>query len=472
MKHRMLRGAALALVLAAVPMAAGAASVAPSAPAAPSQQFRVDPVYYNLPNGLRVVLLKDSRVPTVTVAVHYGIGFRVEPRDRTGFAHLFEHLLFQGSENAPKGHFINLVSNAGGAMNGSTRFDYTNYYQVVPSGALEAMIWGEADRMARPVINAEVLKNQQDVVANEVKVNVINQPYGGWPWLVMPQAANTNWHNAHNFYGALDDLEAATVEDAKAFHERFYGPNNSVLFIGGDFDEAQTRRWVEQYFGAIPASAPVQMPDISEPRQTEPRRVIHNDPLAPKPAWAAGWHMPPRHSQEWYAMGLINQMLIQGTDSRLYDKLVRQESITSGIGGGINLLGSQYTYNGPMEMVVDLTHDADKTEAQITAAVDAVVGDLQNNLVSDQELQRAKTKIRSSLYGTIDSASRFGLAEILSAYALFDDNPAKFNDVEAGFAAVTPELIRATAREYLRDGNRTIVILQPGAAQAASEAQQ
>ena len=469
MKHHIMRGAALALVLASMPVAAMANAA--TAPEASAKMPAINPVYYSLPNGLRVILLKDSRVPTVTVSVMYGIGFRVEPRDRTGFAHLFEHLLFQGSENAPKGHFINLISNAGGDMNGSTRYDYTNYYEVVPSGALEAMLWGEADRMARPVLNDEVIVNQQGVVENEVKVNVLNQPYGGWPWLVMPQVANTNWHNAHNFYGALADLKAATLADATAFHERFYGPNNSVLFVGGDFDEAQTRAWIEQYFGPIKATAPVVMPDISEPRQTEPRRAVHADPLAPNPAWAAGWHMPERHTPQWYAMGLIDKIMVQDADSRLYDKLVRQAEFTSEIEGGINLLGSQFTYNGPMEMVISLTHDSDVSEAQITAAVDEVVRDLQTNLVSPRELNRAMTKIRSTLYDTIDSSSRFELAEILSVYALFDDDPSQFNAVEAGFAAVTPELIRDTAREYLRDSNRTILILQPGAAEAAAEVQ-
>ncbi|WP_292050971.1 MULTISPECIES: M16 family metallopeptidase [unclassified Brevundimonas] len=466
MKRLKLLGVSAAAVLASLALSPAALASSPAAmPAAADAGFQVAPVYYKLPNGLKVILLKDARVPTVTVAVHYGIGFRIEPQNRTGFAHLFEHLLFQGSQNAPKGAFINLVTNSGGAMNGSTRFDYTNYYQVVPSGALEAMIWGEADRMARPVINEEVLKNQQEVVSNEVRVNVLNQPYGGYPWLWMPMAANTNWYNAHNFYGELAEIQAASVEDAKTFHDRFYGPNNSVLFVGGDFDEAQTRRWIEQYFGAIPATAPVVMPDISEPRQTEPRRVVHKDALAPRPAWAAGWHVPARNTPEWYAMGLINQIMAQGTDSRLYNKLVREKSLTSGVSGSINMLGNQFTYNGPMQFIVNLTHDPSKIEAEITAAVDEVVADLQNNPVTAEELQRAKTKIRSSLYSNIDSATRFGIAEILSSYALFDDNPAKFNEVEAGFAAVTPELIQQVAREYLRDGNRTLLILEPGAAQ-------
>ena len=197
----------------------GSASVSaqaapPSAQAAAPTGLQVETRHYTMPNGLKVVMSRDPSVPTATVGVYYGIGFRIEPRDRTGFAHLFEHLMFQGSENAPKGTFIGSINNAGGALNGSTRFDYTNYYEVVPSNALEQVLWLEADRMARPVINQEVLENQQGVVANEVKVNVLNQPYGGWPWLDMPQLANENWHNAHNFYGELDDLQAATISTA------------------------------------------------------------------------------------------------------------------------------------------------------------------------------------------------------------------------------------------------------------------
>src|SRR5688572_10487788 len=205
-----LRNAFLGIGLFAI----AAGSVLPANAQGKQSGINVPVTYYKLPNGLKVVLSPDRSSPLTVVAVYYGIGFRIEPRDRTGFAHLFEHLLFQGSENAGKGVFIDLVTNSGGVMNGSTRFDFTNYYEVVPSGALEAMLWGEADRMARPVINQEVLTNQQGVVANEVKVNVINQPYGGWPWLWLPQAANTNWYNAHNFYGELTDLENATVGDA------------------------------------------------------------------------------------------------------------------------------------------------------------------------------------------------------------------------------------------------------------------
>jgi zinc protease len=231
------------LVTAAAFALAGCASTpgtsvlaASAAPVESVSSLNIETRYTTLPNGLKVVMSREPSVPTATVAVYYGIGFRIEPRDRTGFAHLFEHLMFQGSENAPKGVFIDAINSAGGTLNGSTRFDYTNYFQVVPSNALEKVLWLEADRMARPVINQEVLENQHGVVANEVKVNVLNQPYGGWPWLDMPQLANENWYNAHNFYGELADLEAATVEDAKEFFDSFYRPNNAVVVVASDID--------------------------------------------------------------------------------------------------------------------------------------------------------------------------------------------------------------------------------------------
>ena len=177
---------ALALAAASIP------AVAQAQTTSAASRLNVDHRYFTLGNGLKVVLAKDEIAPTVTVAVYYGIGFRVEPRNRTGFAHLFEHLMFQGSKHAPKGVFDTTITNAGGVNNGSTRFDFTNYYEVVPSGALERMLWLEADRMANTVIDETVLKNQQGVVGNEVKVNVLNQPYSTWPWIALPMLANTN----------------------------------------------------------------------------------------------------------------------------------------------------------------------------------------------------------------------------------------------------------------------------------------
>src|SRR5512145_2205573 len=236
--------------------------------------------YHKLENGLKVVLSRDTSSPTAVVAVYYKIGFRIEPKDRTGFAHLFEHLMFQGSEHLGKNAFISLVESNGGVLNGSTRFDFTNYFEVVPAHTLETVLWAEADRMRGLKITQENLTNQQGVVKNEVKVNVLNQPYGGFPWLDLPQYANTNWYNAHNFYGDLEHLDAATLNDVKAFFRMFYAPNNAVVVVSGDFAPASAKAWIEKYFAAIPASKLPPPPDLTEPRQEKERRAGRTDPLA------------------------------------------------------------------------------------------------------------------------------------------------------------------------------------------------
>src|SRR3954471_22250876 len=233
--------------------------------------------YEKLSNGLKVVLSPDHTSPVAVVAVYYGIGFRIEPRDPPGFAHLFEHMMFQGSQNLGKLQFIKLVQSNGGVLNGSTRFDFTNYYEVVPSNTVQTMLWAEADRMKGLAITQDNLTNQQAVVKNEVRVNVLNQPYGGFPWLDIPQYANTNWYNAHNFYGDLTDLDAATLEDARSFFKTYYAPNNAALAITGDFDPAQAMAWVRQYFTPIPMVPQPAKADISEPRQEKERRSSITD---------------------------------------------------------------------------------------------------------------------------------------------------------------------------------------------------
>ena len=204
-------------------------ALAIAAPSAQAPQRVTVPIeYHTLDNGLKVVLSRDTSSPTAVVALYYNIGFRIEPKERTGFAHLFEHMMFQGSEHLGKNEFISLVESNGGIVNGSTRFDFTNYYQIVPAHTVETILWAEADRMRGLSITQENLTNQQGVVKNEVRVNVLNQPYGGFPWLDLPQLANTNWYNAHNFYGDLEDLDAATLADVQQFFKTYYAPNNAV----------------------------------------------------------------------------------------------------------------------------------------------------------------------------------------------------------------------------------------------------
>ncbi len=439
--------------------------------AASEAGFQVPVRYETLDNGLKVILSQDLTAPVVTVAVYYNIGFRIEPRDRTGFAHLFEHMMFQGSANLGKMEFVQLVQSNGGVLNGSTRFDFTNYFQIVPAHKLETMLWAEADRMRSLDITEENLINQQGVVKNEVRVNVLNTPYGGFPWLDMPQYANENWYNAHNFYGDLEDLDAATLEDVASFFQQYYAPNNAAVAIVGDFDYDEAMAFVEEHFSDIPRSAEeIVLPDISEPRQEEEKRASRLDPLAPRPGFAFAYHVPERLTPEWYAMGLLDQILIQGEDSLLYQALVKEEGVTSGVGGGINaLLGNMLNYKGPMLWQGSLIHDTNVSDEQIVEIIDRVIESVRTEAVDAETLERAKIKWRSSYYDQINQSFGFGRADLLASLALFDDDPEQINRFEAGIMAVTPEMILQTAQEYLRPTNRTILVLEAGAAQEAQE---
>jgi predicted Zn-dependent peptidase len=434
-----------------------------------SSTFQVPVEYYKLPNGLRVSLSPDHTAPTVTVAVYYRIGFRVEPRDRTGFAHLFEHMMFQGSQNLGKMEFIRLVQKNGGILNGSTRFDFTNYFEALPSNKLETALWAEADRMRGLNITEENLKNQQGVVGNEVKVNVLNRPYGGFPWVDMPQYANTNWYNAHNFYGDLKDIEAAKLEDVEKFFKTYYVPSNAALAVVGDFDPAQAKQWIEKYFAGIPSPPQPKLPDLKEPWQEKEKRATKIDAQAKRPAIALAYHMPDRNTPEYYAMGILNQLLLEGDDSLLHEELVKKRALTSEVDGGVNLLGNLYNYNGPMLWTAYLFYDNEVKPDTIISAVDSVVDQLQTKPIDQKTLNRSLIKLRSELYDTEGGFFGVGLADLLCSFALFDDNPARVNTLEAQFRKVTPALIQKTAREYLRSSNRTILVLEPKSASAEAD---
>ena len=455
-------------VLAALLLAGSLALPArPEPAAAAGEEFHVPVEYYKLPNGLRVVLSPDHTAPTVCVGVYYRIGFRIEPKDRTGFAHLFEHMMFQGSQNLGKMEFIKLVQQNGGILNGSTRFDFTNYFEVMPSNKLPTVLWAEADRMNGLTVTEANLKNQQGVVGNEVKVNVLNAPYGGFPWIDMPMAANSNWYNAHNFYGDLTDIEAAKLDEVQKFFQTYYAPNNAVLTIVGDFDPAEAKKMVERYFGPIKASQLPAQPDLTEPKQEKEKRVDKKDPLAPRPAVAVAYHMPDRNTPEYYAMGLLEQMLIEGDDSLLHEELVQKRGLTDSVEGGINLLGNMFNYNGPMLLMANLTYDPTTKTETVIEAIDAVVEPLRNKPVDQKSLDRARVKLRSSLYDTMGQFGGFGLMDLLASFALFDDDPARVNTLVSQFEKVTPEEVQKTAQEYLRPTNRTIVTLEPAPKTAA-----
>lgn len=428
--------------------------------------FRVPVERLTLANGLRVVVSPERSAPVVCVAVYYGVGMRLEPRGRTGFAHLFEHLMFQGSPQMAKMELVGLVQTNGGLLNGSTRTDFTNYFEVMPSHTLELALWMEADRMRGPVITQAELDNQRDVVKNEIRVNVLNRPYGSFPWIDMQERAFTNWHNAHNGYGDMVDLDAASLADARAFFDTYYSPANAVLVVVGDADPAEVFALARRYFEAIPAAPPPPRAEIAEPPQEAERRFSRVDPLAPTPALAIAYHTPPAATPEYYALGLLHQALAEGDDSLLHAELVSKRGYASEIDGGINFLGHMHNAQTPLLWCVTLMHDNDVAPDAIVQAFDEVIEAVRTHGLEPAALARARTKARASLFGTIADQyiPGFGLADLLASFELFEGDANRVNDLDARFAAVTPELVAQVAREYLRPENRVLLELHAGAA--------
>lgn len=418
-----------------------------------------------LDNGLRVLLSPDHTAPIVTVAVHVHVGTRLEPLGRTGFAHLFEHLMFQGSSQLGKMELVRLVQQAGGSLNGSTTRDFTNYFEVLPKHALELALWAEADRLRGPVITQAELDNQRDVVKNEVRVSVLNRPYGGFPWLDLHAGAYTNWQNAHNGYGDMVDLDAATMDDATAFFDRFYTPGNATLTVVGDIDVEQTFALADKYFGALRDRGRPPTPDLSEPRQEAARQVVKRDPLASQPALAFGYHAPLRGTPEFAAMGVLDQLLTQGNDALLRRKLVNELGFTGDLLGGMNPAGNMYDTASPLLWHGWLIHDRGVEPAAILDAVDSVIAPLQNEEVDADSLARARVKARSAYYDLLayERYPGMGRASLLAWFALLDDRPERINEMDSMYAGVTARVVIETARAFLRPSNRTVVILEPGA---------
>jgi len=416
-----------------------------------------------LANGLKVVIAPDSTAPVVTVGVYYRIGFRLEPQGRSGFAHLFEHMMFQGSANAPKMQHIKLINSSGGVLNGSTSYDVTNYYQAVPSNALERVLWLEADRMRALKVDDENLKNQRDVVKEEVRVNVMNQPYGGFPWLDMPPVAFRNWANAHNFYGDFADLDAADLADVQAFFNTYYVPNNAVLLVLGDVKAAEGIALAKKYFESIPAAAAPHFADPTEPEQTDERHGFVEEKFGTLPAMAIGYLMPKRRTTDWCAMALLDQALHGGRAGRLYRDLVLEKQIAVEVDGGIDDI---FGYNGPTQMTTRILHKPEFTNETALAAFDRVIHEVLESGVSADELEQLKVKWGSDYYATLEGGRggympKYGLMHLLACFTLFDNEPQLVNTILDGFLNVTREEIQAVGRKLLRKEKRAIVFRNP-----------
>jgi predicted Zn-dependent peptidase len=429
----------------------------------PAQTFKIPVEYFKLDNGLKVVVSEDHSAPVVLVEVIYNIGFRLEPKGRTGFAHLFEHMMFQGSANVKKMQHVALMQEAGGVVNGSTRFDYTNYFQSLPANALERALFLEADRMRSLDVTAENLKNQQNVVSEEVRVNVLNQPHGAFDWIEIWERANTNWHNAHDFYGKLDELEAATLEDVRSFFKTYYAPNNAVLVVAGDTTAAEVKRLAEKHFGAIPSQPQPAPADLSEPPQTAPKSFTREDKLARTPAVAVAWHLPPRMTKDFFALSVLDPLLNSDDSARMYRKLVREDRLAMSSSGAFNFLGPNWDMKGPMLYTMRVDYFNDKTADQVIAAIETVLDDVRKNGITAAELAQAKTTMRSGFLDDMEAGGMplFGRANLLGVFALFDDDPSRINTILGELEKVTLEDVKAAANKWLVPANRTSIDSRP-----------
>lgn len=417
-------------------------------PSTPIEEFK-------LSNGLRVVLSPDRAIPVVSIAVYYDVGSRNEREGRTGFAHLFEHMMFQGSENVPKAAHFQYIFNAGGTMNGTTSTERTNYFETLPSNYLPLAFWLESDRMRSLKVTQENLDNQRHAVQEEKRLRYDNQPYVT-AFLRMNELIFKNPANAHSTIGSMEDLDAATIDDIKEFFRIYYAPNNAVITVVGDFDNDEARALAEKYFGDIPAQ-PVPPPvDVSEPEVVAIREETFHDPLAPAPAFVLGWKIPERRTTDFYALSLAGTLLFEGDSSRLYQKLVKGDESVVSIEGGVD------ERRGPSALYI---FALPKPGQEVSTIREQIFDEIQR--ISTQGPTEAEMeKLRNSLCNDAvrGRQSTMYRAQRLAEFALYDSNPHLVDSELDHYLAVTADDIKNATARYVNVDNRVVLDIIPAPA--------
>jgi predicted Zn-dependent peptidase len=450
-----------------IPVLLAGLSLSLSAVAATADRWKLPVSVKKLDNGLTVIVSEDHSSPTVGVSVVYHVGMRLEPKNRTGFAHLFEHLMFQGTPNAPKGVFDKTITGGGGNNNGSTRADFTNYIETAPVSALDAILWLEADRMKTLDFNETTLKNQQDVVKEEIRVNVKNQPYGGFMWIDIGQHAFQKWENNHDGYGSFKDLEGASLEDVRNFHRDYYGPNNAVLSIAGDVTPAQGYALAKKYFGDIAKRPTPKAGDFSEPLNTQEKRIEQSDALAQVPAIAAAWKMPVRGSRDQAPMAVLGELLAGGDASLFYQGIVKGRELALNV-DALYGLTSPWEYDGPTLYTVFFVYKPTTNADAMLAAMDEEIAKVVKNGVDEATLKRVKTRMLADWNNGLESF--MGRADRLAKLQTLWGDANVVNKIPSWIDGVTSADVQRAAKTSLTRENRTVIDRKPVAKAAAAAA--
>ncbi len=450
----------IAAALGAVLLASAAGSMT-AAPPETNPRWKVPIATKKLANGLTVVVSEDHSAPTFGLSIVVGVGFRLEPKGRTGFAHLFEHMMFQGTPRAPKGVFDKVVEGGGGVNNGSTRNDYTNYIVSAPMSALDSQLWLEADRMKGLDFSQKNLDNQRDVVKEEIRVNVKNRPYGLFFWSDTIALAFDRWENSHDGYGSFEDLDAANLKDVEAFFNTYYTPSNTVLAIVGDITPEEAFAKVEKYFGSVPSREAPKRPDVSEKLGTKEKTADQTDPLAQVPAIAIGYRMPEPTSPDYVPAAVLADVLAGGEASRIFLSLVKGKELLLNADGGVNWpLGSPWENNGPSLLTLFALYKPTANAKTVTAAIDAEIQKIATGGVSAAELARTKTKMIANHFAVLEMPiDRANLLAIAQRFG----NAETVNTLPDRIEAVTGADLARVAKTYLTPQNRVTIDRKPGA---------
>jgi len=431
-------------------------------PAQTARKVQVDYKETTLKNGLRVITVEDHSAPVVAISVTYNVGSRNERQGRTGFAHLFEHMMFKGSENVGSGEHFVLVFNNGGTMNGSTNEDRTNYFEALPANQLDLALFLEADRMRSLAITKDNLDNQRNAVQEERRLGVDNQPYGK-SGEVQQDLIYDNFAYKHSVIGSMEDLNAASVEDVSQFFKTYYAPNNAVLVLVGDFETRDTISRIKKNFESIPRQTDPPAVDMTEPEQKAERRATVDDVLARLPRVDIAFKAVPGNTSDFYALQVLAAALQGGQSSRLYQKLVKEKETLTNVGGFMD------EKRGPGALYTFATLKPGAKAPEVETAIYEEIERLKKEPIADWELQKAKNTTRRNFINNLQSS--LSRAITLGQSAVYYNDPSLINTRLDKVAAVTKDDVQRVANKYLRETNRTVVITMPKAkAQSATAA--